>query len=52
MAQVKNMMASKSTCVQTSDGLEDYFQQLPKEFAQVLEDNFWDLVLKSEEEWV
>lgn len=36
------------TCAQTSDSSEDYFQQLPKEFSEVLEENFWDLVLKSE----
>lgn len=45
------------TSAQTSDGLEDYFQPLGREFAKILEENFWDLVLKSdpspqEEEWV
>lgn len=39
-----------------SDGWEDYLQPLGQPFAQILEDNFWDLVLKSdppsEEEWV
>lgn len=32
----------------TSDDGEDYLQPLGHPFAQILEENFWDLVLKSD----
>lgn len=28
------------------DGWEGYLQTLPKEFYEILEDNFWEIVLK------